>query len=377
MNRVYRYRIYPTKAQALALWCILRLARELYNAALEERRESYKKTGKSPSEYDQHGSIKDIRELRPEFKDIHTHILQDAITRVRKAFKDFFQRRKEGKRGGYPRFKSKDRYTSFTLKDAGNNNGVALVAGDKRLRIHGVGKVKIKYHRPYKGTLKQVTVSQEPNGEWYACFSCVDVPKKLLPVSEASVGIDVGIKTFAVFSDDRPDVENPRLLERAQARVRKAQRKVSRRKRGSNRRKKAVKLLAKQHGHIANARLDFHHRTARAIIEDYGVISIEKLNVAGLTGGMLARPMSDVGVGQFFLILTDKAEEAGRELIEVDPNGTSQDCSECGDPVYKTLSERVHKCPCGYVADRDKNAARNIERRGQRLRREAAACEPL
>lgn len=355
----------------MALRTTMDLLRELYNAALQERRDAYRSTGKSPSNYDQQKSLIEVRAVRPEFAAIHTHLLQDALTRLDRAFAAFFRRCREGDTPGYPRFKGRYRYDSFTFKDAANGNGVKLIACEKRLRISGIGKVKIRLHRPYEGRLKQVTVSLDSDGHWYAAFVCDDVPVRPLPPTGRAVGIDLGIAAFATLSDGSAPVANPHLLEQAQANVARAQRRVSKGKRGSKRRRKAVRLLAKRHAKVRNARRDFHHKTARSLVRVYDSIAIEDLNVKGLARGMLARSVSDVGWAQFTKILAAKAEEAGRELIVVNPAGTSQQCSACGAMVHKNLSVRVHRCPCGYVADRDENAARNVHRLGQSRRRGA------
>jgi len=374
--RVYRYRLSPTRAQDAALRKTCGMLRELYNAALQEKRDAYAKTGKSPGCYRQQKELVEVRAVRPEFAALHTHLLQDALTRLDRAYKAFFRRCKNGEKPGFPRFKGRGRYTSFTFKDAANGCGAKMVAGEKRVRLTGIGKVKIKLHRPYEGTLKQVTVSLDGDGHWYACLACDDLPTKPLPSTGKSVGIDVGLTTFATFSDDRPSVQNPRPLRTAQASVARAQRVVSKRKRGSKRRRKAVAILAKQHAHVRNARRDFHHKTARSIVRDYDSISVEKLNVKGLARSMLAKSVADVGWGQFLSILAAKAEEAGREYNEANPAGTTVNCSACGEAVPKSLWTRVHDCPrCGLVLCRDKNAARNIERLGRSLRRGEAARE--
>lgn len=373
VRRVYRYRLYPTVAQDAALRGTLVLLRELYNAALQERRDAYRATGKSPTNYDQQKSLIDVRAVRPEFALIHTHLLQDALTRLDRAFAAFFRRCREGNTPGYPRFKGHGRYKSFTFKDAAKGNGAKLVAGEKRLRLAGIGKVKIRLHRPHEGRLKQVTVSLDSDGHWYAALMCDDVPPKPLPATGRAVGIDLGIATFATLSDGSPPIANPRPLEMAQAKIARAQRRVSKKKRGSKRRRKAVRVLAKHHAKVRNTRADFHHKIARDLVCVYDRITVEDLNVKGLTRGMLARPVYDVGWAKFTTILAAKAEEAGRELIVVNPAGTSQQCSACGATVRKDLAVRVHRCACGYVADRDVNAARNIHRLGQSRRRGASA----
>lgn len=366
--KAFRYRLYPTRAQEATLRETFERLRELYNAALQERRSAYRTTGKSPSCYSQQKSLAEVRELRPEYSKIHTHLLQDALTRLERAFQRFFDRCKRGEKPGYPRFKSVGRYRTFTFKDIANRNGAALVSGNKRLRLTGIGNVKIKLHRPYEGRIKQISVTLDGGGRWHASLICDCVAIKTMPISGQNAGLDVGISTFAMLSDGYR-VENPRLLERAQAGVAKAQRRISRRKRGSARRRKAVVLAARRHAYVSRARKDFHHKTVIDLVRRYDWIAIEDLDVIGLANGMLAKQVRDVGWAQFAVLLAAKAVSAGREVIRVDPRGTSQVCSECGCEVLKALAVRVHDCPhCGYVADRDLNAARNIHRLGQSLR---------
>jgi putative transposase len=367
--RVYRYRLYPTRAQDERMrWTCERL-RELYNAALEERREAYRRQGVSLSGYAQMAELRDVRAVREEYGGIHVHLLQDAVTRLDRAYRAFFRRLKAGEKAGFPRFRGRGRYTSFTFKDCKTKRSW-LVAGGKRLDLSGIGKVRIKLHRPMEGRLKQVTVALDGDGHWYACLCCDEVPVSPLTATGQSVGIDVGVSTFATLSTGE-GVANPRHFEHTQAALSRAQRIVSRRRnKRSNRRRKAVSLLAKQHARVRKTRLDFHHKIALDLVRRFDAISVEDLNIKGLAGGILAKQVHDAAWGQFISILASKAECAGREFIKVDPRGTSQICSECGAEVRKNLSVRVHDCPhCGYVADRDHNAARNVEQRAGHARR--------
>jgi putative transposase len=368
MVRVYRYRLYPSRAQHLAMLGTLWLLRELYNAALQHRSDVYRRTGETVSAYTQMRELTGVREVRPEYGEIHTHLLQDAITRLDRAFSAFFRRCKAGEQPGYPRFKGRDRYRTFTFKDASHNNGVRLAAGGKRVKLSGIGNVKLKLHRPVEGKIKQASVTLAGDGHWYVAFACDGVQPKLLSKTGASIGVDVGITTFAALSNGEL-VANPRPYETAQRALGKAQRVVSRRKRGSKRRRKAVRRLAKRHDKVTCVRRDFHHKTALDLVRRFDVIAVENLNVKGLAQMALAKQVHDAGWAQFSAILADKAASAGRELVAVDPRGTSQECSGCGAEVRKDLSVRVHECPaCGLVVDRDVNAARNILRRGQRRR---------
>jgi putative transposase len=377
MVRVYRYRICPTRAQDAALRETLERLRELYNAALQHRRDAYRKRGEGVSAYGQMRELAGVREVRPEYAEIHTHLLQDALTRLDRAYRAFFRRVKAGETPGFPRFKGRGRYRTFTFKDAANHNGVRLLAGGKRVKLAGIGNVKVKLHRPVGGRIKQASVSLDGDGHWYIAFACADVPARPLPPLDTSVGIDVGITTFAALSDGAM-VDNPRPYEMAQRSLATAQRRVSRRKRGSKRRRKAVDLLAKQSARVQRVRLDFHHKTAHAIVQRFGSIAVEDLNIRGLARMRLAKQVHDAGWAQFTTILANKAESAGREFYRVDPRGTSQECSGCQERVPKGLRVRVHACPhCGLVLDRDVNAAVNVQARGHRVRGGASRKRPV
>jgi len=200
-------------------------------------------------------------------------------------------------------------------------------------------------------------------GAWYACFSCKSEAAPL-PQSDKAIGIDVGLGSFAVLSDGTK-IENPRFYRTAQVRLRKAQRRVSRRKKGSHRRRKAVFILRKIHEHITNQRKDFQHKLSFEIIQQYGTIAVEALNVKGLAGGMLAKSVHDAGWAGLLQMLAYKAESAGRQLIPVNPRGTSQTCV-CGASVPKKLSDREHLCTGnGLVANRDYVSAQVILQRAR------------
>jgi putative transposase len=366
--RVFRYRLYPTRAQDERMrWTLDRL-RELYNAALEERREAYRRQGASLSGYGQMAELKAVREARPEYSGLHVHVMQDAITRLDRAYRAFFRRIKTGEAPGFPRFRGRGRYRAFTYKDPTSKKHW-LVAGGARIDLPKIGKVKVKPHRPIEGRLKQVSIVLDGDGHWYACMCCDEVPIRPLPNTGNSVGVDVGITTFAALSDGEL-IENPRHRERAQASLCRAQRVVSRRRsKHSNRRRKAVAALSAAHAKVQRSRLDFHHKVSLGLVSRFDCIAVEDLNIKGLARGRLAKQVNDAAWAQFLRILASKAECAGRELIRVNPRGTSQICSECGAEVRKDLGVRVHDCPhCGYRADRDVNAARNIHRLGHSLR---------
>jgi putative transposase len=361
LRRTYRYRIYPTRHQAATLDEQLGFACDLYNAALEQRRDSWRR-GQPIGQYDQSSQLTAVRRegLSPE--QMNAWSQGDVLARLDKAFAGFFRRVAAGDVPGYPRFRSKARYDSLTWQLEGKGGGCAIV--DRRLRLQGVGHVKVHWHReiPAEATIKTVTVKRQA-GRWYVCLSLDGVAPKPAPKTGKAVGLDLGISTFAALSTGEL-IDGPRAHRAAAPSVRRAQRKVARRKRGSNRHRKAVALLARQRAAESNRRRDHAHKTARSLVDRYDTICVEDLNTRGLAAGMLARDVNDQGWGLFVSLLTEKAEEAARELILVDPKYTSQACSACGTIVPKALSVRVHSCSCGYTADRDVNAARNVLARG-------------
>lgn len=366
-HRVYRYRIYPTKRQTQTLNNHLAVCCELYNAALQERRDAWRLEHKSISWFDQNLQISEIRKERPDVEQIRTTALQDALKRVDKAFKGFFRRVRAGQHPGYPRFRSFPRYNSMTFRQIGN-----ALSGSK-LRISKVGQVRIKLHRPIEGTIKTLTVKREA-GRWFAIFAC-EVNPQPLPFSPNVIGIDVGLTHFATLSDGT-EIHNPRYYRRAERGLRVAQRRVARRKKGSSRRRKAIQLLQRAHSHVRAQRTDFHHNISRWLVNNFGLIAVEDLNVKGLARGMLAKSVNDAGWGQFFGFTSYKAEDAGRLYLKVIPNGTSQECT-CGASVPKTLSQRWHLClACGRSGPRDHVSSQVILSRAEAQRSGANVGSP-
>ena len=366
MVRSYRYRLSPTSAQARRLESWLTLTRELYNAALQERRDAWTKQRRSVALYDQFRALPAVRDVRPEFDAIPIVVLRGTLQRLDRAFAGFFQRCKSGEKPGYPRFKGRGCFESILIDDLHGEN--LVVAGGKRVKVPLLGKFKFKQHRPLEGTPKAMRLTRDAGGRWFVTFACVDVPVRLLPPTGKAVGVDLGLTSFIATSDG-DTVLNTRPGTVARLAVERAQRRVSRRRRGSKRRRVAVRLLARAHCRVANIRRERHITLARGLVAAYDTICVEKLNIKGLASGMLAKSVNDAGWGDFLHWLRVKAESAGRAVVEVDPRGTSQVCSACGVIVAKTLSERTHRCSdCGLVLDRDVNAARNILRAGLALR---------
>jgi len=366
VRKTFKYKLQPTPEQERALALVVRRCCELYNAALQERREAWQQCGVSVTLAGQSAQLPAVKEVRPEYYEIHSQVLQDVLTRLDRAFQAFFRRVKAGETPGYPRFQGANRYTSFTYKQFGN--GAMLDNGF--LVLSKIGRIAVRWSRPLEDTPKTVTISREADG-WYVCFSCAEVPVQPLPPRGQETGIDMGLTSFATLSNGK-HIFNPRWHRKAERRLKTAQRRVSRRQKGSQRRRKAVTLLAKTHLKVQRQRQDFHHKTALAVVRENDTIYLENLQVANMVRNhRLAKSISDASWAQFRAILEAKAAYAGRRVVAVPPAYTSQDCSGCGWRVQKSLSVRTHMCPnprCGLVLGRDENAAKNIERAGQALR---------
>jgi putative transposase len=359
LRTTYRYRLYPTRQQGAELHEQVDEACRLYNAALDERRSAWRMQRISLNYYTQAAQLPEIR-AAGDLGVVNCSASQDVLRRLDKTFAAFFRRLKAGENPGFPRFRSRHRYDSLTWPKYGNG---CTVRPNSRLYLQGVGDVKVKFHRPLPtdATIKTVTAKREA-GRWYVCFS-VEMPGPAPSAcADLAVGLDVGLTSFAVLSDGT-EIGNPRYLRLAERRLRIAQRKLARRKKRSHRRLKARQEVRRVHVHISNQRRDFHHKTARALVRECGLIAVEDLNVKGLAGSMLAKSIHDAGWGQFISILSSKAACAGRTFVKVNPAGTTQECSACGAHVPKKLSDRLHSCVCGLSINRDLNAALNVLRR--------------
>jgi putative transposase len=364
VRKTFKYKLKPTLEQERELGRVLGLCRWLYNTALEQRIIAYRRVGVSLSRFQQEAELKDIRAAMPEYAGIHSHVLQDVLSRLNKTYQAFFRRVKAGEKAGFPRYQGCTRYHSFTYKEYGN--GAALDNGF--LVLSKIGRIAIRWSRPVQGAPKTVTISRDADG-WYVCFSCIDVPIRPLSPTGQQTGVDLGIEAFATLSDGTR-ICHPGWYRKAERALKTAQRRVSRRKRGSNRRRKAVLLLSKAHQTVRRQRQDFHHKTALALVQQNDTIYHEELQTANMVRNHhLAKSISNAGWAAFLAILAFKAACAGKQVQAVNPAFTSQRCSGCGVLVQKGLSVRLHSCPeCGTSLHRDHNAARKIERLGQSLR---------
>lgn len=361
MIRAFRYPLRLNQQEAAGLDEIRLACQRLYNAALEQRKDAYRKQKKSISRIDQQKQLTELRKFDPEdYGSKSLLILRSPLFRLERAYKAFFRRIKQGQKPGFPRFKSKDRYDSFSFPNPVIENNLLTIPKFSRVKLH--------LYRPLKGKPLEAHIRKTAKG-WEASIVC-DLGKTSPKVEiKTSTGIDVGLNSFATFSDGS-EVENPQFYRKSEALLAYRQQKLAHKKdKKSNSRKRAKLLVSKIHQRIRNQRLDFARKLAKEVINKYDLIAIEDLNIKNMVQNHnFSKSVNDAAWAIFAACLNFKAEEAGKTIVAVDPRGTSQICSRCGKVVKKALSEREHNCPyCGLSMGRDHNAAINILVRGLRV----------
>jgi len=384
MRRIYKYRLYPNKSQKEILTKTIGICRDVYNSFLEERRNAYKKDKKRISCFDQIKEIPKLKKEKPELSKIHSQVLQDVLRRVDKSYQNFFRRIKEKKSGklkdkvGFPRYKEKNRYHSFTYPQS----GFKLKVNQKKpkhskLYLSKIGTIKLRYHRPIPklAKIKTCTIIRKID-KFYVCFS-LELPE--VPQMKGftrPIGIDIGLSNLIALNNKEVK-DNPRFLRESEEKLKKAQKSLSRKKgfkkgeKKFNNYKKQSRKVAKIHEKITNQRKDYLHKLSRELVNRYDLIVLEDLRVKNmLKNHHLAKSISDASWATFVNQLTYKAEEAGGLVEKVDPKGTSQECPKCKSRVPKSLAVRVHRCPfCGFKEDRDVASADVIFGRSKNLHR--------
>ena len=365
--RTFEYRLFVNKQQSRLLMQCLAESRKLYNEMLETVKTQYAEKGTFPTKYD----------LTAQFKGrsgdhVPATTVQMLADRLSKSLKRFLAAKELGIPDvGFPRFKKPNRWHSIQLRQYGTSRDAWLDADGKHLHVPAkIGQsLKIKLHRPIEGTPKTVHLILRADRHWYALIVCETEPlteHALVDCSHPDIGIDVGLKSFLTDSAGNT-VENPRFYRTSQKTLRRKQRMIARRKKGSHRRRKAARSTAQTHLKIKRQRRDFHYKTAKPYAQRYQVIAVENLSILNMVQNhSLAKSIMDASWGAFLAILSEKAERAGHAVVRVNPRFTSQKCHQCGEIVQKSLSVRTHICPfCGYIADRDVNAAQNILKRAR------------
>ena len=365
MRLSFKHRLYPNRAQAEALTGMLGAFCDLYNAALQQRFEAYRRRGLTLRYGQQAGELKAVREADERLACFSFSAEQQVLRRLDKAFAAFFRRLKTKAKAGFPRFRAKSQFDSAEFRVG---DGLTL-RKSKRLGIVGIpGEVKVKWHRdlPPKAKVGAAVVSRSC-GKWFVCFQ-TEVPDPPDPAERpfAPVGIDLGLDSLVALSTGET-LPTPQWTKEAAAGLRRRQRAVARKPdRRSRRRAKAKLRLARYQRRVARRRRDHLHKLSRDLVRRFTHIAFEDLNIGGMVRSRMAKAISNAAWGTLTGFVTYKAASAGGVTESVKPHGSTIECAGCGEPVPKSLSDRVHSCPrCGRVEDRDVNAAQVIEARAE------------
>jgi putative transposase len=387
--RTYRYVLQPTTRQRAALEGLRRNQCELYNAALEERRGAWRWEQRSVSYVDQCRTLTGLREVRPDVLVHGVTVCRGTLKRLDRAFAAFYRRCLIGQTPGFPRFKPARRFDSVQWEDT---SGWKLDVDRHRLRLLGIGDVRVHLHRSTRGTPKAITVAREGR-RWWVSVRCVDVPAEPLSPTGREIGIDAGIASLLTTSDGE-HIENPRCGRRAAETLAKAQRALAAKRRGSNHRRRAVERVARAHRLVRNQRVNHAHQLSRRLVNDYDLIVHEDLHITNMVRRPKPRPAKDgsyepngvsaksglnrsildAGWAQLLSMIAYKAESAGRQVIAVEARHTSQRCARCGHTAKENrVTQAKFKCVgCGHTDHADVNAAVNILRAGRA--QQASAC---
>ena len=362
MMQTYRVRLYPTRQQEKTMGETLETCRLLYNELLDDRIQIH--TGV----FEQKKALTKLRKQNKYLKQVYSQVLQDVAFRLDKAYGAFFAGLSR-----YPKFKKRGHYNSLTYPQRWNRGGFDVVGA--RLRLSMIGRVRFRPGMEMPGTKKTCTIIKDID-QWYACITSKLTDSMSLHNNKPPVGIDMGTSS-AVTTSDETILPAPKFLKESEIEIRRLQISLSRKKPGSRNRERAKVQLARAWRGVRNRRNDFAHKTSRLLAENYSTVVFEDLAIVNMVKNhSLASAILDACWGKLRRLTVYKAERRGGRVILVEPRGTSQECSRCGNVVPKDLSERMHRCTyCGLELNRDVNAARNILARG--LERTPAEAEQI
>jgi putative transposase len=358
--RTYTMRLKVTKRQDETLHRLLAQLCELYNMALQQRRNAYRELRFSVNYLNQQTQLTELRGGIEEYGNFPVAIQRDPLRRLDRAFKAFFRRCKSGEKPGFPRFRSRDRYDSFNVPSG------SFSFSDGMLKLTRLGTFRTKTKCKIKGDPLEIRIKR-CGQKWQAQVVC-DIGPALEKIAvRNAVGIDVGLTALATLSDGT-EIANPRWTKQEEDRLADANRDLARKKNGSNNRKKSKEHLRRVHQRIAGLRSSYLTSVAKQLVSEYDLIAHEKLNIKDMVQSRFAKSIMDAAWNQLIFKLNSEAECAGKWVIPVNPRNTTKTCSRCGELVPKALWQRQHDCPhCGLSLGRDHNAALNILRLGESL----------
>ena len=373
MKTAYKYRAYPSKEQKETLNHQMFLARELYNLLLEKSKMYYKETKKTLTEYRMNIWITQFKKERAEFAELHSQVLQNVSKRISDAYRHFFRRCKEKKQGkkvkvGFPRYK---KFVSSLTYPQANSFKIEK----KKVELSKIGSINFVNHRDIEGKVKTFTIKTIKSQEWYITISVEKEDKPFMSNGKGKVGMDLGIKQYAVLSDNIIH-QNTRITKHQRNHAKVLQQEISRKKKGSHNRKNAIIKFAKYSEHITRIRHDRLHKLSHELVNSYSFIAYEDLEIPNMAKShSFARSISESSWGNFTRLLQYKAESAGCVAVGVNPKYTSMTCNKCKTVQKISLSQRTFICEtCGMREDRDTNASKNILDRATEGHSGSQAC---
>lgn len=343
--RAYRFRLYPSKAQEQQLMRHLYIQKDLWNELLEKTKKKYQEEGVFHS--------KSELQLLVKGSELYSQSAQAIAHRLHRSIAAKIRAKAKGQKWGFPRFKSTDRMKSIYYPQSGFSLG-------QKLKLSPFGEISIVKHRIIKGEIRTLTIKRESSGKWHAIFTAQEPHSTPHPNRGPIIGLDLGLTHLATLSDGTK-IQNPHHFRALENKLAAAQRRLSRKTKGSRNRFKAKRKVASVHESISDARSDFLHKQANALLSRYSKIAMEDLRIQEMAQEGHGKGIQDAAWGLFTHMLCYKAASAGCEILFVDPKDTTKECSGCHATVQKSLWGRTHHCPsCGLVLDRDVNAAINI-----------------